>query len=82
MKVVLLPQAAQDLDGIADPLYTELDHRLATLGEFPEIGAPMTGPLAGYRSTVVGFFRIIYRLLPRDVIEVAYVRDCRRRPLP
>ena len=81
MKVVLLPQAQEDLDAVFDPLLSEIARRLESLKEFPELGAPMGGPFAGFRSVVVGPFRIVYRVLPRGVIEVAYVRDCRRKPL-
>lgn len=80
MKVVLLPQAQEDLDEIYDPVLSRIVRRLRLLEELPEMGAPMIGPLAGYRSTIVAMFRIMYRLLPRGVIEVAYVRNCRRAP--
>lgn len=80
MKVVLLPQARLDLDGIVDPLYSRILKRLEALERFPEFGAPMTGPFAGWRSTVVDFFRILYRVGARSV-EIAYIRDCRKRPL-
>ncbi|MBI5594686.1 MAG: type II toxin-antitoxin system RelE/ParE family toxin [Elusimicrobia bacterium] len=79
MRVVLTPQALQDLDAIREPLYSRVVSRLAALGDFPEIGAAIPGPFAGLRSTVVDFFRIVYRIT--DVrVEVAYIRDCRRRP--
>ena len=81
MKVVLLPQAQEDLDAVFEPLLSEIVRRLQGLKEFPELGAHMGGPFAGYRSTVVGAFRIVYHALPRGVIEVAYIRDCRRKPL-
>ncbi len=77
MKVRLLPQAAEDLDGIADPLYSRVRKRLAALGRFPELGAPMAGAYAEYRSTVVSLFRIAYRLRPDQAVEVAFIRDCR-----
>ena len=80
MKVVLLPQACEDLDEIYDPSLARIVRRLRLLERFPEMGAPMVGPLAGYRSTIVGMFRIVYRVLPRKVIEVAYIRNCRRAP--
>jgi len=79
VKVVLLPQAQEDLDAIAEPLFSRVIHRLEVLKEYPELGAVMGGPFSGYRSAVVDLFRVVYRLLPKDVIEVAYVRDCRRR---
>lgn len=81
MRVVLLPQAQVDLDEILEPLLGRIARRLQVLKEYPELGPPMSGPFADYRSTVVEMFRVVYRLLPRGDIEVAYVRDCRRRPL-
>lgn len=79
MKVVLTLQAQEDLDAIREPLYGRIQSRLAALGDFPEIGAAIPGPFTGLRSTVVDFFRIVYRVT--DVrVEVAYVRDCRRKP--
>lgn len=81
MKVVLLPQAQEDLDRIFEPLLSQVLCRIEVLKKYPELGPAMAGPFAGYRSTVIEFFRVVYRLLPNHVIEVAYVRDCRRRPL-
>lgn len=80
MRVVLLRQAQLDLDGISDPLFSRVVRRLRLLERYPELGAPMTGPFADFRGTVVGLFRVVYRILPRGVIEVAYIRDCRRKP--
>ena len=80
MKIVLLPQAQNDLDAIFEPLLSRVTRRIRLLERFPELGAPMIGPFSGYRSTVVGMFRIVYR--PRGkIVEVAYIRDCRRAPL-
>ncbi|MBI5881850.1 MAG: type II toxin-antitoxin system RelE/ParE family toxin [Elusimicrobia bacterium] len=80
MKILLLPQAQEDLDRVAEPLLGRIVRRLESLREFPELGAPMLGSFSGCRSTVVDFFRIVYRILPSASIEVAYIRDCRRRP--
>ncbi|MEO6774505.1 MAG: type II toxin-antitoxin system RelE/ParE family toxin [Kofleriaceae bacterium] len=80
MKVVLLPQAEDDLDDVLEPLYSRLVRHLRLLEKFPELGAPMIGPYAGYRSTVVGMFRIVYRVAPPRV-EVAYIRHCSRAPM-
>lgn len=80
MRVLLLPQARKDLDGISDPLLSRILRRIDVLKRFPELGAPMGGPFQAYRSMVVFLFRVVYRILPDDIIEVAYVRDCRRRP--
>jgi hypothetical protein len=80
LKVVLLPQAQAGLDEIYEPVLGRIIKRLRMLEDLPELGAPMLGPFAGYGSTVVSMFRIVYRLLPRGVVEVAYVRHCRRAP--
>ncbi|MBI4679397.1 MAG: type II toxin-antitoxin system RelE/ParE family toxin [Elusimicrobia bacterium] len=81
MKILLLAQAQEDLDRVRDPLLRRIIRRLESLRDFPEMGSPMAGPFSGYRSTVVELFRIVYRILPSEIIEVAYIRDCRRRPL-
>lgn len=80
MKVTLLPQATQDLDAIYDPVLGRIIRALRLLERFPEMGAPMVGPFTGYRSTIVSMFRIVYRVLPRGIVEIAYIRHCRRAP--
>ncbi len=77
MKVIFLPQAQADLDEIKEPLLSEIRKRLAALGSYPSLGAPLFSPLAGYRATIVGYFRVVYKQTPRAV-EVCYIRDCRR----
>jgi len=78
VKLRFLPQAREDLAAISDPLFSRVLRRLELLKRFPEFGALLPEPLSDTRSTVVDNFRIVYRLLPDGVIEVAYVRDCRR----
>jgi len=80
LKVTLLPQAKQDLDAIYDPVLGRIIRALRLLERFPEMGAPMVGPFTGYRSTIVAMFRIVYRVLPRGVVEIAYIRHCSRAP--
>jgi plasmid stabilization system protein ParE len=82
LTVRLLPQAQEDLADIYDPVLSRVVRRLQYLARFPAMGAPMIGPFRGYRSTVVDMFRIVYRLRPRNVVEIAYIRDCRRAPIP
>jgi hypothetical protein len=77
VKVVLLPQAQADLDEISEPLLSAISKRLAALGAYPSLGSPLFSPLTGYRATVVGHFRIVYKQTSRTV-EVCYIRDCRR----
>jgi plasmid stabilization system protein ParE len=80
LKVVLLPQAQADLDEIYEPMFSRMVRRLRLLETSPQLEAPMVGPFDGYRSTAVGMFRIVYRIAARDVVEVAYIRHCRRAP--
>ena len=61
-------------------MLSRIVRRLRMLERFPAFGAPMMGPFLGYRSTVVGMVRIVYRALPSATIEVAYIRHCRRPP--
>ena len=80
MKVVLLAQATRDLDEIYDPVLGRIVRQLRLLERYPEMGTPMVGPFTSYRSTIVAMFRIVYRVLPRGVVEIAYIRHCRRAP--
>jgi plasmid stabilization system protein ParE len=79
VKVVLLPQAREDLDAIHDPVFSRIVRQLENLEEFPEMGAAMTGPFRGWRSFVVEMFRVVYRMAS-DAVEIGYLRDCRRKP--
>ncbi|MEK6544218.1 MAG: type II toxin-antitoxin system RelE/ParE family toxin [Elusimicrobiota bacterium] len=80
MKVILSPQAQEDLDTIEDPLLSKVIKRLRILADFPELGASMTGPFTGYRATVAGdLFRVVYRFdRIRGRVAVAYIRHCKR----
>jgi plasmid stabilization system protein ParE len=80
LRVVLLPQAQEDLDAVYDPVFSRIVRRLQLLERLPELGPPMIGPFSGYRSTVVAMFRVVYRVLPNGVVEIAYIRHCRRAP--
>lgn len=77
MRVVFLPQAQADLDEIREPLLSRIRKRLASLGSYPSLGSPLYGLLTGYRATVVGHFKIVYKHAP-GAVEVSYIRDCRR----
>lgn len=78
----LYPQAARDLASIYDPLRTRIVKRLRLLRSFPEMGMAMTDEYAGWRTTPVGIFRIIYRI-SRNAVEVLFIRHAKRElPLP
>lgn len=43
-------------------LFVRVDRALGRIGEDPESGKPLAGPLAGHRSLRVGSIRIVYRV--------------------
>jgi len=75
--LLLSPDACADLEIIYDPARAAIIQRLKLLTRFPQLGASLTGPKAGWRATPVGVFRIIYRVTRRGV-EVAYIRHSKR----
>jgi len=79
LKITLLPQAAEDLDKITEPLFSEIIARLRLLEEFPALGPAMDGPFFGYRCLTVNVFRIVYRIPTSESIEIAYIRHTRRK---
>ena len=80
-EVYLLPQAQEDLNAVRDPLFSEIMGRIQWLRDYPFWGAPMDGPFMGYRSFVVGMFRVLYRIPSEKRIEIAYIRHCKRNPI-
>lgn len=51
------------------------------LREFPELGAPMLDAFQGYRSLLAARnqYRVVYRIVADDLVEVAYIRHCARQ---
>ena len=80
-EVYFLAQAQEDLDPVKDPLWTEIIEKIELLKEYPLWGAPMDGPFTGYRSFVVGIFRVVYKVISDRRIEIAYIRHCKRNLL-
>ena len=81
-KIFLLPQAQEDLDAIRNPLFTEIIKRLEILREYSYWGSAMDGPFLGYRSFVIGLFRVIYKIVSDELIEIASIRHCSRNLKP
>jgi plasmid stabilization system protein ParE len=80
VRVVLLPQAQEDLDEIVEPLLARVLRQIENLVAFPLMGVAMRGPFEGWRSPIADRFRVIY-CVQGEVIQVAYVRDGHRQPL-
>jgi plasmid stabilization system protein ParE len=78
MQIFLLPQAQEDLGFIEDPLLQAIIEKIGLLKEYPYWGAQMEGPFLGYRSFVVGIFRVIYKIVANTRIEVTSIRHCKR----
>ena len=78
LQIILLPQALEDLEEVMDPLWTKLMDKIQLLKEFPSLGPPLDGLYLGYRALTVGIFRVMYRIVSDQAIEVAYVRHCKR----
>ncbi len=81
MKIVFLLQAEEELLSLHDPLFSKIIRRIELLKTYPQLGPLMTGPFESYRSLVVDFYRIYYRLLSDGEIVVTHLRDCRRKPV-
>jgi plasmid stabilization system protein ParE len=80
-RVELLPRAQRELGELPVPLQDQIIAKLDLLRDFPELGAAMVDAFEGYRAllAVRRTYRIIYRILSADVVEVAYIRHCRRQ---
>ena len=80
-KIELLPRAAADLEAMPERVLEMVLAKLDLLRETPEMGAAMVGAFAGWRSLLAArnTYRIVYRLR-KELIEIAWVRHCARRP--
>lgn len=81
MQIILRPQAQEDLNLVEDPLLTEIIARIDCLRSYPYWGAAMGSSFMGYRSFVVGIFRVVYKIISEERIDIVYIRHCRRKPL-
>ena len=80
-KVKLLPRAEKELDALPSAIQDQIISKLELLGDFPELGPAMFDAFQGYRAllTAKNAYRIIYRIVDDDLIEVAYIRHCARQ---
>jgi plasmid stabilization system protein ParE len=81
-KIYLLPQAEENLNAITEPLYSDLLHKIRLLHEFPELGPALEGAFTGYRSLNASPFRVLYRIVSPERIEIAYIFHGKRHFSP
>lgn len=77
-RVKLLPRAEKELEALPTVLQDQIISKLELLCDFPEMGPAMFDAFAGYRALLAArnTYRIIYRVVSEDEIEVAYIRHC------
>ena len=80
-RVKLLPRAEKELASLSSALQDQIIDKLELLREFPEMGPAMFEAFQGYRSLLAAknTYRIIYRIVREDLIEVAYIRHRARQ---
>ena len=77
----LLPRAQKELEALPFAVQDQIIAKLELLRDFPEMGPAMFDAFQGYRALLAAknTYRIIYRIVSDDLIEVAYVRHCARQ---
>lgn len=81
-RIDLLPRAIRDLESIPLVQQKRVISKIEMLRDFPEMGTPMFDAFEGYRSLLAAkHYRVVYRIRDDGVIEIAWIRDTRRRPL-
>jgi plasmid stabilization system protein ParE len=80
-KVKLLPRAEKELEALPPTIQDQIISKLELLRDFPELGPAMFDAFQGYRALLAAknSYRIIYRIVHDDLIEVAYIRHCARQ---
>lgn len=79
--VKFLPRAEKDLLALSPPLQDEILNKAALLNRFPEMGPKMERAYRGYRYLLAGRnqYRIIYKVKSQSLVEIAYIRHCKRQ---
>ena len=80
-KVKLLPRAEKELEALPLAIQDQIISKLELLRDFPELRPAMFDAFQGYRALLAAknAYRIIYRIVHDDLIEVAYIRHCARQ---
>jgi plasmid stabilization system protein ParE len=79
--VKFLPRAEKDLLPLPENLQDEILHKTEMLSLFPLMGQRMEKAYFNYRYLLAGRnqYRIIYRVTSAALVEIAYIRHCRRQ---
>ena len=80
-RIKLLPRAEKELKALPLALQDQIISKLELLRDFPEMGPAMFDAFAGYRALLAtkNTYRIVYRIVSDDEVEVAYLRHCARQ---
>jgi plasmid stabilization system protein ParE len=80
-KIKLLPRAEKELGALPPTIQNQIISKLELLRDFPEMGPAMFDAFQGYRALLAArnTYRVIYRIVGDDLIEVAYIRHCARQ---
>ncbi len=80
-KVKLLPRAQKDLEALPLAVQDQIVAKVELLRDFPEMGPAMFDAFQGYRALLAArnTYRIIYRIVSDQLVEVAYIRHCARQ---
>ncbi len=80
-RVKLLPRAQKELESLPRAVQDQIIAKLELLRDFPELGASMFDAFQGYRALLAArnSYRIVYRIMADDLVEVAYIRHCARQ---
>lgn len=79
--VKFLPRAEKDLLLLPENLQNEILEKTKMLAHFPHMGQRMEKAYFNYRYLLAGRnqFRIIYRVTSEVLVEIAYIRHCKRQ---
>jgi len=80
-KVKLLPRAEKELAALPASVQDQIISKLELLRDFPELGPAMFDAFEGYRALLAAknTYRVIYRIVSDELIEVAYIRHGARQ---
>ncbi len=70
-------RALRDIRKMAPAAERQIEVVLDELIDEPQAGDRLNGEWGGYWKLRTGDYRIVYRVVDRDAVEVQYVRHCR-----